>query len=312
MASGLDQSETKFNNYVALITALKLTKEGLEEYVNIAMKDMYKKISNKCRGYLDCRDNCSKMHVANFDKWCDTCEKWREEIALYMRNKERISVVHWNKFESMIWSGGDKLTAINQVANVFVHECRNPMVSVTDDFSSIISLLENCKYFSIERNLLLNVRKVRNKYFAHNGTFTVEENDLVKCLDVLSGFLNNRSLQANSKCKQTYKKICDLKLKSKRENVIEISNISPMVYNLVRLHHDKPTIVLERVDDIISNKHSTFVKRQPYRRFDLILLYFFFLFYQFIMHGNLTDDIEDKGNSLMVSNALTAFYNFFD
>ena len=43
MASGLDQSETKFNNYVALITALKLTKEGFEEYVNIAMKDMYKK-----------------------------------------------------------------------------------------------------------------------------------------------------------------------------------------------------------------------------------------------------------------------------
>ena len=197
MASGLDQSETKFNNYVALITALKLTKEGLEEYVNIAIKDMYTKISNKCRGYLDCRDNCSKMHVANFDKWCDTCKKWREEIALYMRNKERISGVHWNKFESMIWSRGDNLTAINQVANVFVHECRNPMVFVTDDFSSIISLLENCKYFSIERKLLLNVRKVRNKYFAHNGTFTVEENDLVKCLDVLSGFLNNISLQAN-------------------------------------------------------------------------------------------------------------------
>ena len=297
MASGLDQSETKFNNYVALITALKLTKEGLEEYVNIAMKDMYKKISNKCRGYLDCRDNCSKMHVANFDKWCDTCKKWREEIALYMRNKERISGVHWNKFESMIWSGGDKLTAINQVANVFVHKCRNPMISVADDISSIVSLFENCKYFCFEQKLLSDVREVRNKHFAHNSTYTIEENDLLKCLDVLCRLLNNRTLKADNKCKEKYTEICSLKSKMKRVNSKDVSEIKSNLYSFVSLHNDKPDIVVQKAEDILSNKHSPCVRKRRHRRYDLLLLFIFVLCYQFKMQWNSNDDLPGKGNS---------------
>ena len=55
------------------------------------------------------------------------------------------------------------------------------MDSVTDDISSIVSLFENCNYFCIEKKLLSDVREVRNKQFAHNSTYTIEENDLAKC-----------------------------------------------------------------------------------------------------------------------------------
>ena len=177
----IDQGDKKLNNYFALIAPLKLTKEGLEVFVNNSVKDLYRKISNICTGYVACTDNCSKVHVANLKKWCDTCQKWRKEIAVFMQNRGKINAVQWSNFESKYWSQGDQSSAINQVANVFVQKCRNPMDSVTDDISSIVSLFENCNYFCIEKKLLSDVREVRNKHFAHNSTYTIEENDLVKC-----------------------------------------------------------------------------------------------------------------------------------
>lgn len=181
MAPVIDQGDKKLNNYFALIAALKLTKEGLEVFVNNSVKDLYRKISNICTGYVACTDNCSKVHMANLKKWCDTWQKWRKEIAVFMQNRGKINAVQWSNFESKYWSQGDQSSAINQVANVFVHKCRNPMDSVTDDISSIVSLFENCNYFCIEKKLLSDVREVRNKHFAHNSTYTIEENDLVKC-----------------------------------------------------------------------------------------------------------------------------------
>ena len=294
MSPLLDSSDEKLNNYFALIAALKLTKEGLEVFVNNSVKDLYRKISNKCTGYVACTDNCSKVHDAKLKKWCDTCQKWRKEIALFMRNRGKINGVQWSNFESKYWSQGDQSSAINQVANVFVHKCRNPMVSVTDDISSIFSLFENYKYFCIEKKMLSDVREVRNKYFAHNSTYTIEENDLLKCLDVLCGLLINRSLRADSKCKEKYTEICDLKSKMKRANSVEISKIKSNLYSLVCLHHDKPDIVMQKAEDILSNKPSTFVRKQRHRRYGLLLLYICVLFYQF----KSTDDLTGTGNRL--------------
>ena len=127
-------------------------------------------------------------------------------------------------------------------------------------------------------------------------TYTIEENDLVKCLDVLCGLLNNRSLRADSKCKEKYTEISDLKSKMKRANSVEISEIKSNLYSLVCLHHDKPDIVMQKAEDILSNKPSTFVRKQRHRRYDLLLLYICVLFYQFKMQWNSTDDITLTGN----------------
>lgn len=132
------------NNYFTLIDAMKFTTEGLEGIVKRSMKDLYEKIYNKCHGMQPCIDNCTAIHGSEFKKWCSTCTKWKEEVSLFSVYPGHVNKVEWNLFDSRDWMDCHNSSRVNQIANIFVHKCKQPKKSITNDIADMISLFENC------------------------------------------------------------------------------------------------------------------------------------------------------------------------
>lgn len=135
------------NNYFTLIDAMRFTTEGLEGIVKRSMKDLYEKIYYKCHEMQPCIDNCTAKHGSKFKKWCNTCTKWKE-VSLFLVYPGHVNRVEWNLFDSRDWVDCRNSSTVNQIANIFVHKCKQPKKSITDDFANMISLFENCSYFA--------------------------------------------------------------------------------------------------------------------------------------------------------------------
>lgn len=291
--------EEKYNNYFTLIDALKFTTEGLEGFIKRSVKDLYQTIYNNCNGMQPCTDNCTEIHGSKFKKWCNTCTKWKEEVSLFLIYPGHVNRVEWNLFDSRVWMDCRNSSTVNQIANIFVHKCKQPKRPITDDFADIISLFENCSYFAFgkKKGLLKDIRKVRNEFFAHNSSFTLDEKDIVYCLDSLSTLLNQPLFRTDKKCIEMYKRVCDLKNSRQRVQNDNITETKSIMQPFLRLFHDEPMIVVEKANEIISNKKTKPLTRPLHRRYDLILLVLL-LCYHFIEMPLNTDNgfKSEKGN----------------
>lgn len=213
-------SDEKFKNYVSLVVALKFTKDGLKDYVQNEISKFYVRLSNRCAGFLPCNISCTKTNPTKDALWCDSCKKWRSEFRRHMRYPGQVNRVKWEMFDSRTWGRDSTQYTINQIMNVYVHQCRDPTESTMDDMINIVSLFENCLYFDIGNNkqLLGKVRIVRNQYFAHNKTFMIEEKDLRQCLETLISVLQEKSIKHNEKCKEAVHILLELKTKNRFQN----------------------------------------------------------------------------------------------
>lgn len=162
---------------------------------------------------------------------------------------------------------------VNQIANIFVHKCKQPKKSITNDIADMISLFENCIYFAFgkKNGLLKDIRKVRNEFFAHNSSFTVDETDIRFCLDRLSTLLNQPLFRSDKKCEEMYKRVCNLKDSSRRVQYNDITDTRSMMQPFLLLYHDEPMIVVEKANELISNIKHKPLTRPLHRRYDLIL-----------------------------------------
>lgn len=251
--TGLGNDES-FQRYITLILAFKCTGEGLEDTVKRSVVDLYQKISRKCQRVEPCAYNCTNVHGSKFKNWCNSCTRWRKEISRFANKPGHDNRVEWKIFDSKDWTKNLE-SSTNQVANVFVHKCKHPKNSITNDISDILSLFENCSYFGFKEKskLLRDIRDIRNTHFAHNSSYRMEENDLQYCLNKLSSLLNQRLFQADKKCKEMHKRIRDLKNYNYRIKVEEITEATSIIQPLVRLHPNKPMIVANCAIRLISN-----------------------------------------------------------
>lgn len=292
--------EEKHNNYFTLINAMRFTTEGLEGIVKRSMKDLYEKIYNKCHEMQPCIDNCTAIHGSKFKKWCSTCTKWKEEVSLFLVYPGHVNRVEWNVFDSRDWMDCRNSSTVNQIANIFVHKCKQPKKSITDDFIDMISLFENCSYFAFgkKKGLLKDIRKFRNDFFAHNSSFSVDEKDIKYCLDRLSTLLSQPIFRNDKKCKEMYKRVCTLKDSSRRVQYNDITDTRSILQPFIMLYHNEPMIVVEKANELISNIKSKPLTRPLHRRFDLILLVLL-LCYHFIEIPRSTNNgfKSEKGNS---------------
>lgn len=289
-----------FNNYVTLIVALKYTNEGLKDVVKRSMKDLYEKIYNKCHRLQPCTDNCTAVHGNTTKNWCSTCKIWRKETSLFMINKGHANTVNWKLFDSKDWMQCHEMSAVNQIANIFVHKCKQPK-KPTGDFTNMISLFENCSYFVIERNkrILEDFRKVRNQHFAHNAKFALDESDLKYCLKSLCALLDQPFCRADKKCKEMYERVCNLKNIRKRVQSEDVTNTKMKIKPLIRLCQNEPEIVVDMVTDLISNKKCRPSTR--HRRYDFVLLVLLFCFYFIGTPWNTDDKVKfEKGKTIYV------------
>ncbi|XP_062588236.1 ankyrin repeat domain-containing protein 50-like [Saccostrea cucullata] len=190
------------------------------------------------------------MHSKSVNQWCDTCKKWREELRRLMRYPGLINRINWQLFDSRTWGRDSTEATINQIINVFIHNCQNVTECGLDDITNIISLLENCLYFDIGKNkqLMTKIRTIRNKNFAHNKSCHIEEKDLKKCLNVLLNCLQHNTVCGNLKCMDAAKKLSDLKNK-------EIGIRCEWVSYLLDVLHDRPNelhdTIMRHIDECL-------------------------------------------------------------
>ncbi|XP_052676314.1 uncharacterized protein LOC128157746 isoform X1 [Crassostrea angulata] len=271
------------NNYYTLIDAMKYTKEGLEGIVKRSVEDLYERIYNKCHGIQPCVDNCTAIHGSKFKKWCDSCTKWREELSLFMNYSGHVNRVEWKLFDSRDWLKCNDSSTINQVANIFVYKCKQPKKSITDDFIDMISLFENCSYFAFGKNkgLTRDIRSIRNDFFAHNSSYTINNKDTLYCLDKFSTLLNQPLFRTDKKCNEMHKLVCDLKNSRQRVQNNNTSETKSIMQPFLRLYHNEPMIVVEKANEVISNIKNKQLTRPLHRRYDLILLVLL-LYYHYI------------------------------
>lgn len=213
-------SDEKFKNYVSLVVALKFTKDGLKDYVQNEISRFYVHLSNRCAGFIPCNVSCTKTNPTKDALWCDSCKKWRSEFRRYMRYPGQVNRIRWDLFDSRTWGRDSSQYTLNQIMNVYVHQCRDPTGSTMDDIINIVSLFENCLYFDIGNNkqLLGKVRIVRNQHFAHNKTFMIEEKDFRQCLKILISVLQEKLIKHNEKCKEAVHILLELKTENRFQN----------------------------------------------------------------------------------------------
>lgn len=149
-----------------------------------------------------------------------------------------------------------------------------------------------------KKGLLRDIRKFRNEFFAHNSSFSVDENDIKYCLDRLSTLLSQPIFRNDKKCKEMYKRVFTLKDSSRRVQYNDITDTRSILQPFIMLYHNEPMIVVEKANELISNIKSKPLTRPLHRRFDLILLVLL-LCYHFIEIPRSTNNgfKSEKGNS---------------
>lgn len=270
-------SDEKFKNYVSLVVALKFTKDGLKDYIQNEIRKFYALLSNRCAGFLPCNISCTKTNPTKHALWCDSCKKWRSEFSQHMRYPGQVNRVKWEMFDSRTWGRDSTQYTINQIMNVYVHQCRDPTESTMDDMINIVSLFENCLYFDIGNNkaLLRKIRIVRNQHFAHPKTSLVEEKDFRQCLKILISVLREKSIGYNEKCKEAVQILLELK----NENRFQNDHVL-----------DLQEVILEKNNENISSKIKNFfeAKDKRYVRDKSISAWYYFVLALTIVCGSIT------------------------
>lgn len=301
------------NNYYTLIDAMKFTKEGLEGIVKRSVEDLYERIYKKCHGIQPCTDKCTAIHGSKFKKWCDSCTKWKEELSLFMNYPGHVNRVEWKLFDSRDWIKCNDSSTINQVANIFVYKCKQPKKSITDDFTDMISLFENCSYFALGKNkgLTRDIRNIRNDFFAHNSSFTINNKDILYCLDKFSTLLNQPLFRTDKKCNEMHKLVCDLKDSRQRVQNDNTTETRSIMQPFLRLYHNEPMIVVEKANEVISNIKNKPLTRPLHRRYDFILLVLLLCYHYIEMPWNTNNGFKSpKGKSKVETMCVCFFLNF--
>lgn len=268
-------SDEKFKNYVSLVVALKFTKDGLKDYVQNEISRFYVHLSNRCAGFIPCNISCTKTNPTKDALWCDSCKKWRSEFRRYMRYPGQVNRIRWDLFDSRAWGRDSTQNTLNQIMNVYVHQCRDPTESTMDDIINIVSLFENCLYFGIGNNkqLLGKVRIVRNQHFAHNKTSMVEEKALRQCLKILISVLQEKSIKHNEKCKEAV----DILLELKTENRFQNDHVQDLQQVILEENNEDTLIQIETYFQEKDKRYSTDKSIFTWHRFMWTVAIFGFL-----------------------------------
>lgn len=189
----------KFQHWLSASVALSIVADGVTDYVIDTTKRLHKTIYTKLASYPNCCFNCSKRYQS-LNQWCATCQKWKEEIVFYQRNKYQN--VRWQDIDSADWPGSDK-----EMVKVFCPKIFDGAINLKSDISAMMNLLDNCTQFLLPRHHVRDVRNVRNRYCAHNNTLRLSERDMNDCFGVSEKLLVERVISSTKSGQEALKSL---------------------------------------------------------------------------------------------------------
>ncbi|VDI52059.1 Hypothetical predicted protein [Mytilus galloprovincialis] len=175
----------QFDNFKSVAVALKLTVDGLQDFVHGKLRSLHQNIYRKC-SMGQCKVDCSRRYGNEFVRWCKTCHAWKKELNQINRYRNHWDKIKWKKLDTM-----DFPFSHEEVAKVFVQDFTHVRQGVLEDLNALMSLFRNTKVFHriVNDNLITDIQGLRNKYFAHNYSLSIHAVEKAQCYDLLIALL---------------------------------------------------------------------------------------------------------------------------
>ena len=267
------------NNFVSVALGLRFTVDGLQDVIFDSMATVHHNILTKIAVGV-CTKNCSRQYGRAFNRWCNICRSWKEQLHKLCRHKNQWDRIKWEKIDIVDFVH-QTVYSYESMAAVFVWDAHLVGQGIFQDLGAILSLFNNMKSFSIDTNIIADVQRTRNLHYAHNYKATLHRIDKEKCLNSMIKLLKVPEIL----CKQSAKIPVGLleKLRSSdgiptgilqhptsektllliRNSFVPTTQCQSSGETLIPV--DNNTSILERIDELINN--AVVIKRNERSKF---------------------------------------------
>lgn len=220
-----------YDNFKSVAVALKLTVDGLQDFVHGKLRILHQNIYGKC-SVGKCQDNCSKRYGNGFAQWCPTCHAWKRELHQLNRHKKHWNNIKWTKLDTI-----DFPLSYEEVVKVFVQDSTHVRQGVLEDLNALMSLFRNLKIFNciINDTLIADIQRSRNKYFAHNYSLSLHAVEKAQCYNYVIAILKIPDIACTQSSKTS---LILLKEMETSPNIPERIIRKPFVQNTILVFQD--------------------------------------------------------------------------
>ncbi|CAG2248702.1 unnamed protein product [Mytilus edulis] len=188
----------QFDNFISVAFGMKITVDGLQDFVSESLitthREIYKKFS-----LGNCMLNCSRKYGHAFGKWCTVCIDWKNDLKKLNRYKNHWDRINWKEIDTI-----DFPHSFEEMAKVFVQDFKSVRQEVLKDLGALMSLFKNLKKYNgmFSDQTIDNVKRIRNKNFAHNYTVFLHEVEKTQSIDILITLLRVPEIRTTESSKK--------------------------------------------------------------------------------------------------------------
>ncbi|XP_052070268.1 protein TANC2-like isoform X1 [Mytilus californianus] len=198
----------QFDNFMSVAFGLKITVEGLQDFVTDSLKITHRDIYKKCSPG-NCKLDCSRKFGHAFGKWCTVCIDWKNDLHKLNRFKKYWDRINWKDIDTI-----DFPHSFEEMAKVFVQDFQSVRQGILQDLGALMSLFKNLKKYNgmISDQTIANVQRTRNQNFAHNYTVFLHDVEKIHSFDSLITLLRMPDISTTESSKKAIADLEDLKL----------------------------------------------------------------------------------------------------
>ena len=333
MADHIETVEPEMiNNFLSVALGLRFTVEGLQDFILDSMKIEHRNILQNVSGGK-CTTNCSRQFGRAFHQWCNTCRSWKDQLHKLCQHKNQQHKIQWENIDIVDFVH-QTVDSYGSMAAVFVWDQSSVEQGIFQDLGAILSLFNNMTSFTIDRNIIRDVRKDRNKHYAHNYKATLHRIEKEKCLNSMIKLLKVPEIL----CKQSAKIALGLLTELRSSNGIPTRILqhptSEQALVLIRNSFvpgealipvqavDNNTSIIERIDELINNavvikmnERSKFIPRMntinPCYIYVIVILAICMIFDQLMQPSQKQQSAEGRWSVLCLQKSSLCLCTFF-
>ncbi|CAG2247294.1 unnamed protein product [Mytilus edulis] len=219
----------QFDNFMSVAFGLKITVEGLQDFVTDFLKATHRDIYVKC-SLGNCNIDCSRKFGHVFRRWCLVCLTWKNELHKLNRFKNHWDRINWKEIDTV-----DFPLSFEEMAKVFVQDFKSVRQGLLQDLGALMSLLKNMKTYNgmISDQTIANVQRTRNKNFAHNYTVFLHDLEKTQSIDSLITLLRVPEIRSTESSIKALVDLEDLKLNQRiPERLLQQSSAEEVVTSI--------------------------------------------------------------------------------
>lgn len=317
----------QFDNYISVYIGLSVTVDGLQGYVKTSLQTLLKEIQERHKAIPLCNKNCSRTNCGRkFGNWCAACLAWKCDLERHKRNNYHRTI--WESIDSIDWSN-----SFEEVGKVYLKDIYPTSHGTFHDLGSILSLFRNCSIFIINIQVVKDVGKYRNDYYAHNFSLGVSTVDKLKCLNCFAQLFreseimktNDGKLALNKLEQLLNTKIFDSKISKlsqdasetikdeidrKYMKILENSKIDvDMLQKYEDLKHKERTLFISKLKQLSGENKLKFC--QYWIKFNtLVSIIFYVMMLGSLLYGYYSEDHENITTGKKKTTVLIVKYTF--